>query len=137
MGEAGPCARGRSPSPSPVRAAAVSGVPRGSGGSSSAGPSGGRPGRGPRRAGEQAVAREGRPRAEQTMAEVLDERRWKGEREGGRLERKEEKEQTGEDKNIQGDFCKYLPLWQHAACHVGFGRLCGALGISDETLNRV
>ena len=57
------------------------------------------------------MAREGRPRAEQTMAEVLDERRWKGGREGGRLERKEEKEQMGEDKNIQGDFCKYLPLW--------------------------
>ena len=59
------------------------------------------------------------------------------EREGGRLERKEEKEQMGEDKNIQGDFCKYLPLCQHVACHVGFGRLCGALGTSDETLNRV
>ena len=71
------------------------------------------------------------------MAEVLDERRWKGEREGGRLERKEEKEQTGEDKNIQGDFCKYLLLWQYVPCHVGFRRLCGAFVTSDETLNRV
>ena len=30
-----------------------------------------------------------------------------------------EMEEMGEDKNIQGDFCKYLPLWQHVACHVG------------------
>jgi len=64
-----------------------------------------------RACGGEAVAREGRPRVEKTMAEVLDEWRWKGEREGGRLEREEEKEQMGEDKNIQGDFCKYLPLW--------------------------
>ena len=84
-----------------------------------------------------AVAREGRPWVKQTTAEVLDERRWKAEREGGRLEREEEKEQIGEDKNIQGDFCKYLPLWQHVACHVGFGCLCGTFGTSDETLNRV
>jgi len=83
------------------------------------------------------VARKGRPQVEQAMAEVLDEWRWKAEREGRRLEREEEKEQMGEDKNIQGDFCKYLPLWQHVAGHVGFGRLCGAFGTSDETLNRV
>jgi len=58
-------------------------------------------------------------------------------RESERLEREGEKEQTGEDKNMQEDFCKYLTLWQHVACHVGFGRLHDAFGTSDETLSGV
>ena len=47
------------------------------------------------------------------------------ERRGGR------KDQMGEDETLELCFCKYLPVWQHMACLVGFGRLRGAF------LNRV
>ena len=53
------------------------------------------------------------------------------ERRGGR------KDQMGEDETLERCFCKYLPVWQHMTCLVGFGRLRGAFGTSDETLNRV
>ena len=59
------------------------------------------------------------------------EQRREREREEGR------EDQMGEDETLERRFCKYLPVWQHMACLVSFGRLRGAFGTSDETLNRV
>ena len=39
-----------------------------------------------------------------------------------------------EDGTLKGCFCKYLLAWQYEACHVGFGCLRVAFGISDEIL---
>ena len=76
-------------------------------------------------------------RRQPVRAKVLDGLRMEGTeiergREGGR------KEQKGEDKNMQGDICKYLPPpRQHVACHVGLGYLRGAFGTLDETPHRM
>jgi len=41
-----------------------------------------------------------------------------------------------DEQNWRG-FCKYLPLWRHVVCHVGFGCSRGAFGTSHGTLNTV
>ena len=62
------------------------------------------------------------------MEGIMREGDWRG------REKRSKQEKT---KIYRGIFCKYLTLWQHVACHVGFGRLRGVFGTSDETLNRV